>query len=137
MHYREGDSYGPPPSEASFRRREADFLIRNILFGINLPAPIPSKFIRALTEDVVGSLSKEESQKRREVIARYLVGLYGFSTDFASIESVLEYPVINPDSLFGNVEWMINYTDPSRYFDDSSVMYSTTSIESPSSDTTP
>jgi len=119
--YDSTDRYGPPPSDVEFRKREVDFLIRNAVFGVTLPAPLPpSLFSEALAADLEGRLKPEDSQRWREVAARYAVGMYGHCSTFASVRSPLEYPAVHSKFMKDEPSLLLMYDDPAKYFGSSS-----------------
>jgi hypothetical protein len=46
--YDRDDLLGEPPLDKAYRAREVDFLLRNVVLGANIPAPVPPVFASAV-----------------------------------------------------------------------------------------
>uniref|UniRef100_A0A0A9YAF0 Uncharacterized protein n=1 Tax=Lygus hesperus TaxID=30085 RepID=A0A0A9YAF0_LYGHE len=119
--------YGPPSSDIHFRIREVDFLLRTVLFGVNLPTPLPYKCSRLLSPFVNCSSGggvnfrvgdQEEFTTRCEIAARYAVNLYGTASPVASIQSPLQLPCVKSNQLLGDPYLQVYYGNPDTWFSD-------------------
>ncbi len=84
-----------------------------------LPPPFPSSPVPTSLfpqDDLSTNLDPKESQTRRELMARYVIGLYGCGADSASLRSPIDYPSVHEAQLGNDVNLTLLYDDPSKYF---------------------
>lgn len=105
-----------PSLDQTYRAREVDFLIRNVIFGLNIPAPIPPRFTETIIEELGGGVTFIEGDRRRECIGRSITAMYGHSTSIACLPVPFETPYIPQDMIGNDVSLAIMYGDHSSYF---------------------
>ena len=126
--YQAGDPYGEPSSSITFRAREVDFLLRSVIFGVHLPAPVPPVYAHAVERSLTAvaksdnsgskadkTATESEDDRRRALAGRLCMALYGQGANVASTRSPLRHPVVAAEEL-GSVELAVLYGDPRELF---------------------
>jgi hypothetical protein len=128
--YSLNDPFGEPSSNIAFRAREVDFLLRSVIFGVHLPAPVPPQFAHAVEAELeagAGALvavDAAEARRRRALTGRLCMALYGQGANVVSTVSPLLHPVVAPEELL-SVELAVLYGDPRTLFPPNSARVAT------------